>query len=61
MGASCSPDDFIFVGLEDKASLPIMSKISGNFSSRLQELRGAIGHGKICGADLKIGISKFKN
>ena len=22
MGASCSPDNFIFVGLEDKASLP---------------------------------------
>ena len=34
---------------------PIMSKISGNFPSNLQELRGVIGHGKICGVDLKIG------
>ena len=53
-------DDFIFVGLEDKASpLPCQNLVE-TFHQVCKNL-GAIGQGKICRANFKIGISRFGN
>ena len=53
-------NDLIFVGLEDKAS-PYHVKNQWKLSIKFARLWGAFGHGKICGADLKIGLCRFRN